>query len=77
MPKKKLNKNKSPKSSKVEPVEVNAPNESIHSAGTNETTMDLLAVGMSVEICRSDGRVHAAVISSLKPDSKMVDVECY
>ncbi|KAI6194645.1 Kinesin-like protein [Aphelenchoides besseyi] len=77
MPKKKLNKNKSPKSSKIEAVEVNAPNESIHGAGTNETTMDLLAVGMSVEICRSDGRVHAAVISSLKPDSKMVDVEWF
>jgi hypothetical protein len=32
---------------------------------------------MNVEIQRSDGRVHAAVISALKPDTRMVDVEWF
>ncbi|CAD5213099.1 unnamed protein product [Bursaphelenchus okinawaensis] len=39
--------------------------------------MDRLSTGMSIVICRSDGRQHSAIIAHLKPDNNMVDVEWF
>jgi hypothetical protein len=39
--------------------------------------MDQLSIGMVVDISRSDGRTHSAVISKIRPDANMVDVEWF
>ncbi|KAI6218343.1 Kinesin-like protein [Aphelenchoides fujianensis] len=76
MPRKKAGK-KPPKSSQKSEQPSNQTAHSNASRPPPELEMDLLAVGMNVEIGRSDGRVHAAVIAQLKPADKMVDVEWF
>lgn len=39
--------------------------------------MDRLSVGMHVEIMRSDGRVHGALVTQLKHDVNTVSVEWF
>jgi hypothetical protein len=39
--------------------------------------MDKLIVGMHVEIMRSDGRVHGAIITELKHPTKSISVEWF
>lgn len=39
--------------------------------------MDQLSIGMVVDICRSDGRTHSAVVSKIRRENWMVDVEWF
>lgn len=39
--------------------------------------MDKLSLGMQIDIMRSDGRIHGAIISSIQYDTKSVSVEWY
>jgi uncharacterized lipoprotein YajG len=39
--------------------------------------MDQLSIGMVVDICRSDGRTHSAVVSKIRQEQNLVDVEWF
>lgn len=49
----------------------------IHSYFIGNLKMDRLSVGMHVEIMRSDGRVHGALVTQLKNETKSVSVEWF
>jgi hypothetical protein len=38
---------------------------------------DQLTTGMNVDVVRSDGRKHSAVVSGIRPEVGMVDVEWF
>ncbi|CAJ0605453.1 unnamed protein product [Cylicocyclus nassatus] len=46
-------------------------------AGSKPESMERIEVGMHVDIQRSDGRVHGAVVSQLKPERRAVLVEWF
>jgi hypothetical protein len=45
--------------------------------GAKSVNVTDLTVGLAIDICRSDGRMHSAVVAKVRPEQNLVDVEWF